>query len=189
MNHSQWVEIARGAADVAQVVAIVVGAVWAYFKFVRSRTFANRLELDVEGLLLGANDDSALIVTSTLRNRGLVRVRLNERGKSAYVYGVSAGSWRPEEAVEWGKHLRVEGIFAQHEWIEAQEVITDRILVPLVPPLDDEDQWLAVRVKAVVANKRQKLRRRSVSWTAEDVVPGAFTELRHGDEELTGGVD
>ena len=42
-----WVDVTKGVLDIAQVIAILGAAAWAYFKFVRGRTFTERLEPSV----------------------------------------------------------------------------------------------------------------------------------------------
>jgi len=189
MSDPHWVQIASGVADAAQVAAIVLGAIWAYFKFVRSRTFASRLELAVEGVLLNREDDYALLVTSSLRNQGLVRVRLQDYARSAYVYGLDTSQWRPDESVEWGDHLRVERIFEDHEWIEAQETITDRCLIPVRPPPDPADRWLALRIKSIVASKRQKVSHKAFVWTSVVIVPCDFLLTSGNPISTTGAME
>jgi hypothetical protein len=48
---SDWTDVAQGVAAIAEIVALVVGGVWAYFLFVRGRTFSQRLEPLMEGEL------------------------------------------------------------------------------------------------------------------------------------------
>lgn len=139
----------------------------------------------MDGALLHHDDDYALLVTASLRNRGLVRVRLQDHARSAYVYGLNTSRWRPDEPVEWGDHLRVERIFEDHEWIEAQEIITDRHLAPVRPPPDPTDRWLALRIKSIVASEREKFRRKAFVWTAVAIVPCDFL-ITSGDTSSTG---
>jgi hypothetical protein len=172
----EWVEIAKGVAAVAQVIAVVVGGTWAYFKFVRGRTFSKRLELAVEGVLIGRDNDYAVIVTASLRNPGLAVVALSETAKSTYLYGLAATDWLSDASVEWGTHLRVTPLFEEHEWIEAEEVITDRVLVPVPAPTDPSGTWLAFLVTAIVARSPGTFRK-GLAWNAATVVPCGFVPV------------
>jgi hypothetical protein len=42
-------DITKGAASIATAAAVVIGGLWAYFKFVRGRTFKPKLSIDMAG--------------------------------------------------------------------------------------------------------------------------------------------
>jgi hypothetical protein len=66
--------------------AVVIGGVWAYFKFVRGRTFARRAELDISPALEQSADSLYLAVTITLKNTGLSKLPLNKDMKVVRKY-------------------------------------------------------------------------------------------------------
>jgi hypothetical protein len=84
-----WTDIATGVAAVVQSLAIAVGGAWAYFKFVRGRTFTHRGELRVAASLVTCGTEIALKVTATFRNTGLSQIRFSKYTKLIYVYRVT----------------------------------------------------------------------------------------------------
>lgn len=159
-----WTDWADGLAAIAQALAIVVGGLWAYFKFLRGRTFASRAELGVAAAPL-PGEPRALKITATLRNAGLSKLPL--RTQAVLLYGISA---RPTEENQTGTVERRIGkarkIFAAHGWVEAGETIADE-LVLLLP---DPDGWIAWRVECRVYERRKG--EGGLRWTANVVVAG-----------------
>ena len=66
------------ASSIVTSLAVVIGGVWAYFKFIKGRTFAHRAELDVSPSLETSAESLYLSVTITLKNTGLSKLPLNE---------------------------------------------------------------------------------------------------------------
>ena len=157
-----WPDAAQGAGAIVQAVAILVGGGWAYFKFVHGRTFAHRGELDIRSsFVAGAGDVGALHVCVTFRNTGLSQIPLSENAKQVYTYATSGDDWDPARNVDWGDYLKLTPLFGEHEWIEAQEIVTDEVLVP-VP------HAAAYRLVALVGSARR--RTKALQWTAEAVI-------------------
>ncbi len=69
-----WASIAQ---KTAATVAIVVGGGWAYFKFVRGRTFRRRLELTISGEVRRRPGVVYLLTNSTVKNIGLAKFEIN----------------------------------------------------------------------------------------------------------------
>jgi hypothetical protein len=62
MDIGDWVgAVQSGVAT----IAIIVGAIWGYYKFVRGRTFARRAEPAVAAELLSKGDEHAMRNTAT----------------------------------------------------------------------------------------------------------------------------
>jgi hypothetical protein len=58
-----WKDTAAVLQNLATIVALFLGSLWTYFHFVRGRTYTPRLELDVEGTVVGSP-----ILTSSSRD-------------------------------------------------------------------------------------------------------------------------
>ena len=71
---ASWTEIARGVAAVVQILAIVVAGAWAYYKFVRGRTFKPRAELDLDAHILEVEDEKAISLNVDFHNTGSIRI-------------------------------------------------------------------------------------------------------------------
>ncbi|HMI99246.1 MAG TPA: hypothetical protein VK488_05380 [Gaiellaceae bacterium] len=170
-----WKDWADAAASAAQALAIVIGGAWAYFKFVKGRTFAKRVELAVTATVLPTRRPT-LKVRATLRNAGLSKLPL--RIQVVTVYGIyaaptSANPIAMREA-QLGKRKR---IFKAHKWIEAQETVSDEILC-LVPARDEE--LLAFRAECTIFARRRKPG--ALTWTASAVVPA---EVEASDQAIS----
>jgi len=66
------------AGTTVTAVAVIVGGLWAYFKFVRGRTFRPRLELGMSGQWRMIKDEPFLHARVTVKNIGAAqRTRLD----------------------------------------------------------------------------------------------------------------
>jgi hypothetical protein len=169
LGPASWTSWADGVAALAQAAAIVVGGLWAYFKFIRGRTFAKRAELTVVPTVLDLPGEQSLKVTATLRNEGLAKLPL--RVQVVLIYAIFA---EPTDENPLGTREEQIGepceVFSAHDRVEAQETITDEIVVPLT----DYDrscgqQATAFRVECRVYAK-QRVRKGGLRWTASAVI-------------------
>jgi hypothetical protein len=109
-------------------LAVIVGAVWAYYRFVKGRTYRPRLEVSMGGEWLTVDGTRLLLARVRLRNIGASVVELLQKGTglrvSALADSDSPGrlSWVPG---------RVYTIFEEHEWIEPGETVSDDMLLRL----------------------------------------------------------
>src|SRR5438128_683810 len=106
--------------------AVVIGGIWAYFKFVRGRTFARRAELDISPALEQNADSLYLSVTITLKNTGLSKLPLNRDMKVIRLFGIVDEADRNLSPLKW-KRILTFPILDQHDWLEAQETVTDMV--------------------------------------------------------------
>jgi hypothetical protein len=181
---ASWTTWAAGVASLAQAAAIVTGGIWAYFKFVRGRTFAKRAELSVTPTLL-PEQKPKLKVTATLRNAGLSKLPL--RTQALFIYGIYAAPTVDNPIATKEQQLgKPKKIFAAHQWIEAQETVTDELLF-LLPDSQfaSEHEWLAYRVECRVYAKRR--RKGALNWTASALVP-AERGKKGGTSSSTAGI-
>jgi hypothetical protein len=167
----QWAEVAKGALAIAQILAIFLGAGWAYFKFVRGRTFAERLEASVGSMPFQAGEVIALRIRASITNTGASIVRLDDDVKVVYVYGAEMAAAGPGVRVDWGGHLALTSVFAEHKWVEAQETVSDEVLVTI-----PDSGWVACRVELIIASKKKK------RWGATAIVPA--TDIEGGRKHM-----
>ena len=160
------------AQTIVQIAAVVVAGIWAYYKFVRGRTFARRAELEVAASLLETDDARAVRIRPTLRNTGAAKIQL--RAKIAYVYAVGREGWRAR--VDWGDRVASAALFANHAWLEAQETIVDDVLVPI--DVARTDGALAFRIECRVYEQRGTGGKGGIRWTANAIVPASLHEHR-----------
>jgi hypothetical protein len=112
---------------VVTAVAIVVGGVWAYFKFVKERTYRPRLEVGMAGEWCDVQGTRLLHARVTVKNIGTSVVTLRQKGTGLRLSRVASIPVLPG-AVGWTK-VKAFSIFEEHSWIEPGETISDDLLL------------------------------------------------------------
>ena len=69
---------------------------------------------------------------------------------------------------EWERILTLP-VLDQHEWLEAQETVTDTVVYKL-PALVENDTHVAYQVEAVVGARQRLITRKRVQWQARSFV-------------------
>jgi hypothetical protein len=167
MNTGDWIAAVQHGVE---AVAVVVGGLWAYWKFVRGRIFHRRAELDLAPELIADGEPRAVRVRVTMKNTGAANIPV--RGAEVTLAQFVGDGWeRVGEA----------RIFSDHEWVESQETISDEILIPISHPIDT----YALRVRCLVITTKRKLlphrepkgwtRNRSTGWTRNVILPGKLS--------------
>jgi len=116
---------------ILNVLAILIGGFWAYFKFIKGRLFHPRLELNLEGQLLQNNNVFHLLLKYEVKNVGLSKVNINTDNS-----GIRVKKYYPQldsmeiENVKWN-HLGSFPIFEKHKWIESGETIKENSLLSI----------------------------------------------------------
>ena len=78
MTVTQMKEIVEIIESLAKTIGLVVGAIWIYFRFIRTRENHPKIEFSVSIRLLGRQDNKILIeITADVENKGLVRHWIN----------------------------------------------------------------------------------------------------------------
>lgn len=125
------VEWASLVQSIATTAAIVVGGVWAYFRFFKDRTYWPRLELSVTARAIRVGDVPAYLFTTTVHNVGLSRVDVRPRGTGLLIESTTPPA-SPASAVEpltWRTDVALE-VLAHHGWVEAGErIVEDHVVL------------------------------------------------------------
>jgi hypothetical protein len=153
--------------------AVVIGGVWAYFKFVRGRTFSHRAELSVAAAVEDCGDRVCLNVSIGLKNTGLSKLPLNDEMKYIQLYGMSDNDGSLPGSPEW-KWLLTKKIFDQHAWIEAQETATDAAVFQLWAAGSQSLRHHAYQVEVWLGAPRSRITRKGSLWHGRTV---AFTPV------------
>ena len=106
-------DFAETFASVSQSLALIAGGVWAYFKFVKGRTFQDRLTPSVNGKIISIDGSVFLIVTTLLQNVGMSRIVFDQEASSLVVF-----EYVPSEAEKI--------LSAQNNWLTVLEVFEDK---------------------------------------------------------------
>jgi hypothetical protein len=146
-----------------------LGGSWAYFKFIRGRTFAHRAELDVTASLEGETGRMLICAVITLRNAGLSRLPLNSKMKAVRLLGAVMDHDGRAGAVSWERIVTLP-ILDQHDWLEAQETVTDTVVYSLQGGTGPSKPYPAYRIEAIVGSRMRKLMRKGTQWRSRTVV-------------------
>jgi hypothetical protein len=112
------------------VLAVVVGGLWAYFKFLRGRTYRPRLSVGMEARWCLVNERHLVHARITVKNIGVSVVTPRQRGMGLRVSVLSPQQPKPPAGVGWDV-VRVFEILREHEWIEAGETVSDDLLLDI----------------------------------------------------------
>ena len=134
---------ADGLSDLATIVsllgtsttmlAVIVGGLWAYFKFVRGRTYRPRLSVTMLAQWRLVDGQHFLHARVVVRNIGASVVTLRQRGTGLRVSELSPQQPDGPAAASW-EVVRVFEILTEHLWIEAGETVSDDVLIRMDPP-------------------------------------------------------
>lgn len=123
-------------ADIFQAavtsVAVIVGAVWTYFKFIKGRTFRPHVETQISATWLAERGDSGLLhVRVEVKNIGQAKVELDQGGTGLYVSRMAERQDPPPSETQWDDFGIAHELLGFHQWIEPGEVVTDDLLIRL----------------------------------------------------------
>jgi len=112
--------------------AVIVGAIWAYYRFIKGRDYRPRLDVAMSGEWLTVDDKRVLLVRVHIKNIGASVVRLQQKGTGLRV-DTLVNSNNEQGAVDWVAGP-VYSIFEEHAWIEPNETVEDDVLLRLGVP-------------------------------------------------------
>jgi hypothetical protein len=136
--------------------ALFLGGIWTYWNSRKSRTYAQKLDLQLSGDVF-FKDDLYVDVSIILTNFGAAKHILQPEGTSCEIVAVQKDLSH--------QSIRLFPVFALHTQIEPGEAISDHVLWRIMRPLPDI-VWLKIDLR-VVSGK--------VEWNTTSVV-------RVGDE-------
>lgn len=117
-------------------IAIVVGGIWAYFKFVKGRTFKPRIQVELSGQWRDVRENGhirkskLLHVRIRVKNIGLSDIRLIQRGSGVLVSLMAEKQRIPPASSSW-QDGKVYKVLRKHDWVEPGETVSDEFLVNL----------------------------------------------------------
>jgi hypothetical protein len=185
MNAGNWIS---AALNIVQIAAIVIGALWAYYKFFKGRIFHRRAEPTVEASLVTAHSSYAIRARVTLENTGSTDVPL--RVTLLTLAAHSAGDVDEDGYAQWRDVARAHAFCddsgkRDHDEVESQETIVDDVLIPLPPDDTAEPDVFAYRVTCQVYERRNG--EGGIVWTTKTIVPAGrrapMNPQRRADEE------
>jgi hypothetical protein len=167
-----WFKVTQVILNIAESLAVLVGGVWVYFKFMKSRTFARRAAIEVEASLLSVEQRPVIRVEVVLRNTGLSKIPLRANRQVLRLWATSVSDFSPGANLFWHFWM-VSQVFVTDESVESQESIKD---VALLPVASDGGPWLAFRIGAEAwAEPRWKWFGRA-KWVTHTIIPAQVHE-------------
>jgi hypothetical protein len=140
-------------------LAILIAGVWAYYHYLKGRSYHPRIELDVSGRVVRDDDRVFLCAVVTAENVGYSKLKIAQQdtGLRVLAYPAAIPGDAPEFFGVRPQHLGTVPILAKHRWLEPNEKTSDEWMfcVPMAP--------VAYRVEAKVVSDH-------VSWTTATIV-------------------
>jgi hypothetical protein len=137
--------------DTASKIAItIIGLAWTLLTYVRGRTFRRRLDPKITGQIFSKNDVHLLLITVTVKNVGLSRANLYQRGTWIKVFRVQAKDGASSWALPEDNRLLTAPIFQKHSWVEPGEEVHDVFIVQLPQRTPDD---VAIRLNLRVLSQ------------------------------------
>jgi hypothetical protein len=132
-----------GIQSLITAAGVVAGGSWAYFKFIRGRTYRPRLAVELAGQWRRCSETDALHVRVRVTNIGASKVALNQYGTGLQVSFPTGCEY---QQFKWEKVRLGSGgqarddpertfeVLLEHEWIEPGETVSDDLLLDLGRP-------------------------------------------------------
>lgn len=133
---------------VATAGGIVVGGIFAYYKFFKDRVYRPRVVIDVRSGRIAALGADAFLIRVTVKNLGGTKLDLVRDG--TVVVLAASGAAERDFVVPRFSRKAVVGLFADHLWLEVAETVSDDVVVR-VPP--DAEQLYRVSARLVISAK------------------------------------
>jgi hypothetical protein len=151
-------------ANGATVLTVGVGGAWAYYKFVRGRTFHRRGEPSIDAELVQHADLRAIRATPSFVNTGGSNIPLS--AKIMRVYAFTADDLDNKGRPNW-EEVASAPVFTDHKHVESQETIRDDVFVK-VPDFVFRAGTIALRASCFVYEERKKPG--GICWTAHRII-------------------
>ncbi len=110
--------------------AVVIGGSWAYFKFVKGRTYRPRLEVGLSGQWRPVDERHLLQARISVKNIGASNVTLLQKGTGLRVSILAPDQPAAPVSTAW-ESLKVFEILGEHRWIEPGETVSDDLVLDL----------------------------------------------------------
>ena len=134
---------------IVTILAIIVGGIWAYFHFSKSRKYRIRLEPSISGKIITREQKTYVCVRLELKNAGEAVVEIEKKGSGFRLYSFLPDSIKGKSALAPKEHIRTYRIFGSHQWVESNETIVEEQLIAI-----SGDQHFAFELEMrVISNK------------------------------------
>lgn len=156
-----WLENMRVGADIFQKlatgIALIIGGIFAWHKFIRRGEHDPRLQPTVTDKITTDKEMIYVVATATVRNTGNIDVDLNLENCLLEAYTTTAEGDHWEFSVD-------DDVFMEHSHVQVGETIEDQVLLEI--PRGEE---IFVRLDLTVSNERED--EENDLWFTTDIVP------------------
>lgn len=125
-----WDRTFSNLEKLATISGIIVGGLWAYFKFFRGRVFVPRLDTELSATLSQRAQGDLIIARLKLKNVGLSLVAMHQKGTAIRISACKDDPIGRPGIPQWVK-LKVFSVLEHHKWIEAGETIAEEVMIAL----------------------------------------------------------
>jgi hypothetical protein len=162
INWSVTKDFTGSIQSVVQTFAFLVGGIWAYYKFVKGRSFQDSLSPAISGRLASIDGAVYLVISIQIKNAGSTKVDFNHKGSAVIVYEYTATSEAEIHTVA-DKRLTAFDLFKPNEeYVEPNEVIELRSFIAIPGPVQ-----LGYRIEVEILSIS------GFTWTATSIVDKA----------------
>ena len=178
----QFANVLTAVESALTSLGILAGGLWAYYTYFRGRTFRSRLEPAVGGRVSVSGDLLFLVATVELKNVGLGKVPIQQRGTALRVYGGHARGGEGETVcIEW-ERLDTLSVFEKHAWVEPGETIRDTAALAARSP-----DLAAFKLEFRIVSEKLEWMTTAIVDTLEHPESRRTEEGLHGDADPAGG--
>jgi len=86
IHWSQTKEVSEIFKNCAEAIAIIGGAIWAYFKFLKGRTYQETLGLKISARCIAISPCNYLLITAEIKNIGASVVQIKDKGSAVSLW-------------------------------------------------------------------------------------------------------
>lgn len=139
---------------------VLIGGIWAYFKFIKGRTFQPNIVPKVAGEARDKDGEIFLIATTEVENVGASKVTLDHQHTVIRVLTSRALARGEEGPIEWGeKAFATRKILQHRDHLEPGGTAVDTELFQI-----QNDNFVALRLEVLVASTKDD------KWTGVGIV-------------------
>ncbi len=170
---SAFSDLAAGIDSLATAAGVVIGGVFAYYKFIKDRIYRPRTDLGIEISRIELAGRPFLRCAVSLTNKGAIKIQLRHKGTCLIVRpGTPTGT--ALRSVRWAtnEESAVANVFERHGWVESNETIRDAVLVAAA----DHDENVPYRVELRVCVTDPSPRRSTgIAINSATIIPAVGT--------------
>jgi hypothetical protein len=116
--------------------------------------------------IININGVNLMAVTAKISNIGLSRVLLRKEGSGLSLYSYPKDNYVPKvHLAVWNNKPNVFSIFENHSWIEPNETVDDKLLIPIL--VKDILIW---KIEMIIVTKI-RFKKTNLKWTIVTIVP------------------